>query len=350
MSQTQTPPNRLVGTTGWKRHARILAIIMGFCGLAIIGVILLESRPPAKKEALVAATSIPSSYTPAPPPDIVQVASRPTPAPLRQAPVQAAAEAPKPPPAPSIAVTYFTRPDNQRPEYMKPKAAAKVAAADPTSGIDYKTDTFDGTTAFVLNHPELVLPQWTSIPCVLETGVITGVSGVNPFRCHTTRDVKSPTGVTLMETGTIIGGTYESLVAEGQTRIVAVTANARTPFNVVVPLGGPIADQIGAAGVEGTVDEHWWRRIGGALILSLLDAGVSLGQSALQNQGNGNNTLNFGNSFGQGGPFSQVAGALLNKEMSIPATITLKQGEAMTLWTTRWVDFSHVYALQKVNP
>ena len=80
------------------------------------------------------------------------------------------------------------------------------------------------------------------------------------------------------------------------------------------------------------------------------DAGVSLGQSALQSQGNGNNTINFGNSFGQGGPFSQVAGALLNKEMSIPATITLKQGEAVTLWTTRWVDFSHVYALQKVNP
>ena len=45
-----------------------------------------------------------------------------------------------------------------------------------------------------------------------------------------------------------------------------------------------------------------------------------------------------------------MAGALLNKEMSIPPTVTLKQGEAVTLWTTRWVDFSHVYALQKVNP
>src|SRR6516225_12456052 len=222
------------------------------------------------------------------------------------------------------------------PEYMKPKPAA-ANPTDPASGIDYKADTFGGTTAFVMKHPELVLPQWTSIRCVLETGIITGVSGVNPFRCRLPQDVASSSGVVLMEKGTIIGGTYSNLVAEGQTRIVAVSANARTPNNVVVPLGGPMADQIGAAGVEGTVDEHWWRRIGGALILSLLDAGVAIGQSALQSQGNGNNTINLGTSFGQGGPFSQVAQSLLEKQMSVPATITLKQGEAVTLWTTRWV-------------
>jgi len=350
MSQAQTPPDRTLGATGWRRHARILIIILGASGLAIVAVVLLNSGPAPKKETLVSATSIPSTYKPTPPPDIIRAAAQPGP-PLGHSPpsMQTAAEAPKAPPPPSIQVTYFHRPDGQRPEYMKPKPVA-TKSADPTSGIDYKPDTFDGTTAFVLRHPELVLPQWTSLPCVLETGIITGVSGVNPFRCRTTRDVKSATGVTLMETGTVIGGTYQSLVAEGQTRIVAVAANARTPYNVVVPLGGPIADQIGEAGVEGTVNEHWWRRIGGALILSLLDAGVAIGQSALQNQGNGNNTINLGTSFGQGGPFSQVAQSLLEKQMSVPATITLKQGEAVTLWTTRWVDFSHVYALQRTDP
>ena len=352
MSQAQTPPSRAIGTTfGWRRHARVLVIILGVAGLAIVVAIFLNSRPPAKKEAQAPATSIPGSYTPAAAPEIVRAASRQeAPTPTRTTPVRAAPEQAKPPPQPSIQVTYFHRPNGQMPEYMKPKPAA-ANPTDPTSGIDYKADTFGGTTAFVMKHPELVLPQWTSIRCVLETGIITGVSGVNPFRCRLPQDVASPSGVVLMEKGTIIGGTYSSLVAEGQTRIVAVSANARTPNNVVVPLGGPMADQIGQAGVEGTVDEHWWRRIGGALILSLLDAGTSLGQSALSaSNGNGNSFVNVGNSLGTGGPFAQTAQTLLEKEMSIPPTIQLKQGEIVSLWTTRWVDFSHVYALQRTEP
>ena len=352
MSQAQTPPSRMFGTTfGWRRHARILVIIVGVAGLAIVIAIFLNSQPPAKKEALAPATSISgtlyarrgarnrASRLPA-----GGATTRET------TPVHAAPEQAKPPPQPSIQITYFHRPSGQMPEYMKPKPAA-ANPTNPTSGIDYKADTFDGTTAFVMKHPELVLPQWTSIPCVLETGIITGGSGVNPFRCRLPQDVASPSGVVLMEKGTIIGGTYSNQVAEGQTRIVAVSANARTPNNVVVPLGGPIADQIGQAGVEGTVDEHWWRRIGGALILSLLDAGTSLGQSALSaSNGNGNSFVNVGNSLGTGGPFAQTAQTLLEREMSISATIQLKQGEIVSLWTTRWVDFSHVYALQRTEP
>jgi type IV secretion system protein VirB10 len=351
VSQAQTPPSRTIGTTfGWRRHARILVIILGVAGLAIVVAIFLNSQAPAKKEALAPATSIAGTYMPAPAPEIVRAASREVAPQTRPTPTQAVAEPPKPPPQPSIQVTYFHRPNGQMPEYMKPKPAA-TSPTDPASGIDYKADTFDGTTAFVMKHPELVLPQWTSIPCVLETGIITGVGGVNPFRCRLPQDVASPSGVVLMEKGTIIGGTYSNLVAEGQTRIVAVSANARTPNNVIVPLGGPMADQIGQAGVEGTVNEHWWRRLGGALILSLLDAGTSLGQSALSaNNGNGNSFVNVGNSLGTGSPFAQTAQALLEKEMSIPATIQLKQGEIVMLWTTRWVDFSHVYALQRTAP
>jgi hypothetical protein len=62
MSEAQPPPNRMLGSTGWRRHARILIIILGASGLAIVAVVLLNSGPGPKKETLVSATSIPSTY------------------------------------------------------------------------------------------------------------------------------------------------------------------------------------------------------------------------------------------------------------------------------------------------
>ena len=43
MSQTQTPPNRLVGTTGWKRHARIAAAARA--GIQALGLELFAAEP-----------------------------------------------------------------------------------------------------------------------------------------------------------------------------------------------------------------------------------------------------------------------------------------------------------------
>src|SRR5215472_3636727 len=105
MSQAQTPPNRMLGSTGWRRHARILIIILGTSGLAIVAVVLLNSGPVPKKATLVSATSIPSTYTPTPPPDIIRAAAQPGPPPGRPtSPMQAAVEQPKIPPPPSIQV------------------------------------------------------------------------------------------------------------------------------------------------------------------------------------------------------------------------------------------------------
>jgi type IV secretion system protein VirB10 len=318
-------------------------------GVAVV--VLTRGQTPDPPKAPASAAMVPTTYEPVKieAPAIVQASLKPPPV---TQPVVPAVTAPAAAEAPSIAkieATSFRRAGGQLPAYMQPKAPSATAsvAADPSlSGIAYKGDSFDGTSAFMLKNHALVLPQFTTIPCILETGVITGVSGVNPFRCRLPEDVKSPDGVVLMEQGTIVGGTYQSLVGEGQTRIVAVTANARTPNHIVVPLGGPVADPIGAAGVEGTVDNHWWQRIGQALLLSILDAGTRLGSSALQNSsGNGNSNINIGGSLG-GGPFSQVTQSILERQMSIAPTITLKQGTLVNLWTTRFVDFSKVYALE----
>lgn len=351
MSGTQ--PVRTLGSSArstWiRRHTRLGLLLGGAAVIAAVLIVFYRGAPKPAVKPLQTAAQVPAIYEPpaAEAPPIVRASLKPPP-PIVTPPATPAVVAPVAPAVqtPVISVTSFRRPSGQGPAYMQPKQAAAVQADDSASGIAYKGEAFDGTSAFQLRHPTLVLPQWTTIPCVLETAVITGVSGVNPFRCRLPQDVKSPEGVVLMEQGTIVGGTYQSLVAEGQERIVAVTANARTPNNVVVPLGGPIADDIGAAGSEGTVNNHWWRRIGPALLLSFLDAGTSIGSTALQ--GNGNTNINLGGTL-QGGPFSEVTRSLLESQMKIAPTITLKQGTVVQLWTTRWIDFSKVYALDSVR-
>ena len=66
-------------------------------------------------------------------------------------------------------------------------------------------------------------------------------------------DVLSPTGVVLMEKGTQVMGTYASAQRHGD-KITTVAATAYTPYGVIVPLGGPMADELGRAGLTGEVN------------------------------------------------------------------------------------------------
>ena len=224
------------------------------------------------------------------------------------------------------------------PDYMKPKVAE--GRDQSAGGITYKSTSFDGAKSFTIADQSLVLPP-QPITCIMDTMVITGASGEAPFECHLEHDVLSPTNVVLMEAGTQVLGYYKSIVGQGQNRIVAITAHARTPNGVVVPLGGPVADELGAAGVEGSVDNHWGARLGGALLLALIDNGVSLGQSALSKEGSTSINLNSG-----GGGVGSLSQQLLSQTINIPPTITVPQGTRVQLWVTKFIDFSGSYRLE----
>ena len=223
------------------------------------------------------------------------------------------------------------------PEYMKPKVAAP---APDRGGIVYKASKIEGSKAFTIADQSLMmLPQ--PIACIMDTMVITGSSGEAPFQCHLEHDVLSPTSVVLMEAGTQVLGYYKSMVSQGDKRVVAVTAHATTPNGVVVPLGGPVADDLGAAGVPGSVDNHWGERFGGALLLSLFENAVALGQSALSKDGSTSINLSAGS-----GGIGSLSQQLLSSTINIPPTITVPQGTRVRLWTTRFIDFSDSYRLE----
>ena len=222
------------------------------------------------------------------------------------------------------------------PDYMKPKRPR--SRDQSVNGIAYKATTFDGAKSFTIADQSLVLPP-QPITCIMDTMVVTGASGEAPFQCHLEHDVLSPTSVVLMEAGTQVLGYYKSIVTQGENRVVAITAHARTPNGVVVPLGGPVADELGAAGVEGSVDNHWGARLGGALLLSLVDSGVSLGQSALSKDGSTSINLNSGSGGGVGIAVTAGAGA----DHQHPPDDHTAPGHTRALWVTKFIDFSGSY-------
>ncbi len=234
-------------------------------------------------------------------------------------------------------------PDYMKHSVEKAQQQATDAAKPAQSGIDFKPAKFEGTKSFTIAHPALMLDKWTTIPCILDTAVVTGASGITPFKCHTEVATESSAGVTLLDPNTVVGGYYQSVVGEGQNRVVMVTADATTPNHVRVKLGGPVADTLGSAGVPGSVDNHWGARIGGALLLTAADSVMQLAQSEIQKNSQ-NTNINIGGG-GSGGGLSNLANQLLAKTINIPPTISLPQGSRVMLWVTTDIDFSDSYVL-----
>src|SRR5690606_7175052 len=105
----------------------------------------------------------------------------------------------------------------------------------------------------------MVVPQGTSIPCVLQTAVSSDQPGM--VSCVIQRDVLSASGqVVLMEKGTTVVGEYDSGLRRGQSRIFVLWNRARTPRGVIIDLASPATDGLGRTGFDGKIDNHFWKR------------------------------------------------------------------------------------------
>lgn len=135
-------------------------------------------------------------------------------------------------------------------------------------------------TATKLGSASLMLPQGTLIPCTLTTKVVSEISGF--ATCVLSQNVYSADGKTvLFDRGSTAMGEYVAGVAQGTRFLHVLWTRIRTPHNIVVNIASPAASPLGAIGIEGYVDNRWFDRLGAALLLSLLQDGVSYGFSKL---------------------------------------------------------------------
>lgn len=199
----------------------------------------------------------------------------------------------------------------------------------------------EGSRAGTLGNRNFIVAMGTSIPCVLETAMASDQPGFTS--CVTNRDVLSDNGrVVLMEKGTQVLGEYRGALQRGKKRLFVLWNRAKTPNGVIVTLASPATDALGRAGVDGYVDTHWWERFGGALLLSIFGDATSYASSRLQESDvDTQNTTSAG---------QEAAAIAVEQSINIPPTLNKHQGELVSIFVARDLDFSSVYGLRVTEP
>ncbi|RDJ04582.1 type IV secretion system protein VirB10 [Rhizobium phaseoli] len=198
-----------------------------------------------------------------------------------------------------------------------------------------------GSRAGTLGNRDFIVAMGTSIPCVLETALSSDQPGFTS--CVINRDVLSDNGrVVLMEKGTQVVGEYRGGIRRGQKRLFVLWNRAKTPKGVIITLASPATDALGRAGVDGYVDTHWWERFGSAILLSIVGDTTSYASSRLQDSDvEAQNTTSAG---------QQAAAVAVEQSINIPPTLMKHQGELVSIFVARDLDFSSVYRLRVTEP
>ena len=180
-----------------------------------------------------------------------------------------------------------------------------------------------------------LLSRNTMIRCAQATAIRTDRPGL--IGCTIAQDVWSDDGTTLLvRKGAMAKGEQRDAVLQGQGVIGAIWDEI-DDGDVHIPLNSPAADPLGAAGIPAYVDEHFWQRFKGALMVSLIgDFGQALANKAT---GSGQ-TITFSNS---SNATQDVAAETLRNTINIPPTAYSNQGSVINIFVARDIDLSDVY-------
>ena len=187
----------------------------------------------------------------------------------------------------------------------------------------------------------LMLLKGATIPCVLKTKIDSTYQGFTV--CQISRDVYSTNGKTLLiERGSNFFGEQNVQLNQGQARVSILWTRVETPRGVSVNLDSPATGQLGEMGVNAKVKNHFWKRFGGAIMLSVIQDAISATSTRLEGKKESNTTIeNTTNTT------ESMAEEALKNSINIPPTATVNQGTIINIMVVRDVDFSSVYGLKK---
>ncbi|MFM0115182.1 TrbI/VirB10 family protein [Paraburkholderia nemoris] len=180
-----------------------------------------------------------------------------------------------------------------------------------------------------------LLSRNTMIRCGQSTAIRTDRPGL--IGCPIAQDVWSDDGTTLLvRKGAMAKGEQRDAVIQGQGVIGAIWDEI-DDGDVHIPLNSPATDPLGAAGIPAYIDEHFWQRFKGALMVSLIgDFGQALANKAT---GSGQQ-ITFSNS---SNATQDVAAETLRNTINIPPTAYSNQGSVINIFVARDIDLSGVY-------
>jgi len=213
-------------------------------------------------------------------------------------------------------------------------SVASLSAEPGGLGARLTPTRLTGVSANIIAHPSYTLTMGTLMPCILQTAMDSSLPGL--VTCVVPQDILGKTGLTLLDRGTRVVGEFRGGVTQGVERLFVVWTRAETPQGVVINIDSPASDPLGRSGFDGQVDRHFWQRFGGALLLTTVNGIVQAGTSALSK--GGTTSINTGST-------DSVIASTLSGSISIPPTIRKNQGELVSIFVARDLDFSSVYSV-----
>ena len=216
--------------------------------------------------------------------------------------------------------------------------ASSASGPDRGQLASYLTPSVAASTkAQVLATRRFIIPKGNFLDCTLETAINSELPGLTT--CVTAFDIFGADGkVVLIERGSKLVGETRGQASQGMSRLFILWTEVRTPSGVVVQLDFPGTDELGRAGVTGTVDNHFWARFGAAILITVIDGVL---QGVIQNQESKGSTIVLNPQGGQ-----QVVDDILRNTINIPPTITVNQGTRVQVIVAKDVDFRSVYELR----
>jgi type IV secretion system protein VirB10 len=120
-----------------------------------------------------------------------------------------------------------------------------------------------------------------------------------------------------------------------------------TPTGIDVNMSSPGIDNLGGTGVPGHYDAHWGKRIGSALLISLLSDAFKYEAAE-----HGPRSTAISNGVVTQTPFrsntaqtvQNLANQAVQEAANRPPTVTINQGTVIYVYVTKDVDFSGVVA------
>lgn len=131
------------------------------------------------------------------------------------------------------------------------------------------------------SNKNMLLARGTVIPCVLITKINSTYQGFTT--CHLAKDVYSANGKTLLlERGSTVFGEQNVQITQGKARVAVLWSKIETPNGVSINIDSPATGQLGEMGIGAKVNNHFWKRFGGAIMLSTIQDALAIGRSHLE--------------------------------------------------------------------
>jgi type IV secretion system protein VirB10 len=329
--------NSFPAVTQRKKGSDTAGLAAGVAIVALIGVVTLWGMNSSRSENAQIESAAPPQQAPEVPLVIPQEAITPV------EPEQLVAPLPDPAPAPILSEAPAAIAGVQSSPYSSPTVIYDQSAIPPrapavpgeapqlsgNSAADFATRIGVGggpARAARQFDPQTTVTEGTLIPAVLETAIDTDVPGF--VRAVVSQDVRSYDGSRiLIPRSSRLVGQYQSGLQAGQQRAYVIWTRLIRPDGISVDIASPATDFAGMAGLPGDVDNHFFKRFGSAMLLSVVGglATAATGGTA-------------GIIFAGGG--QSAAAAAVTQDSKIGPTVRVRVGAPIRVFTARDLDFS----------